>query len=257
MGTTIYYFTGTGNSLKVAKDLSDQLKDTKLVQISKKNMSITSDVSSDKIGFVFPVYFSGIPAMLKAFLEKLQINKNAYVFAIATFGGQAGISLNQIENILNKKGVNLSAGFKVAMPGNYQVMYSPFSVEKQQQLFKEENEKIIQIADSIKRNEIVKSNSRSELLKKAVGGLLYNSFKPKDKDKNFWADERCNGCGTCSKVCPANNIIMSEGKPQWQHQCETCMACMQWCPQESIQYNKNTVKRGRYHHPDIKTNELF
>jgi ferredoxin len=257
MGTTIYYFTGTGNSLKVAKDLSDQLKDTKLVQISKKNMSITSDVSSDKIGFVFPVYFSGIPAMLKAFLEKLQINKNAYVFAIATFGGQAGISLNQIENILNKKGVNLSASFKVTMPGNYQVMYSPFSEEKQQQLFKEENEKINQIAESIKRNEIVKSNSRSGLLKKAVGGLLYNSFKPKDKDKNFWTDERCNGCGTCSKVCPANNITMSEGKPQWQHKCETCMACMQWCPQESIQYNKNTVKRGRYHHPDIKTNELF
>lgn len=82
-------------------------------------------------------------------------------------------------------------------------------------------------------------------------------FKPSDKDKNFWTDDKCNGCGTCSKICPANNIKIIEGKPKWQHNCELCVGCMQWCPQQSIQYKKNTVKRGRYHHPDIKVMELF
>lgn len=257
MSTTIYFFSGTGNSLKVAKDLNEQLEDSKLVQISKKNLSITNDTSSDKIGFVYPVYFGGIPAMVKEFIENLQVNEDTYIFAVATFGGGAGISFNQIDSILNKKGASLSGSFKVAMPGNYQVMYSPFPEEKQVECFKDANEQILKIASSVKTNETNKSNKVGGI-KKAVIGLLYNTFfKPSDKDKNFWTTEKCDGCGICSRVCPANNIDMIDGKPQWKHQCETCVACMQWCPQKSIQYKKNTLKRGRYHHPEVKANELF
>lgn len=258
MSTTIYFFSGTGNSLKVAKDLSNQLEDSKLVQISKDNLSITSDTSSDKIGFVYPIYFNGIPVMVKKFIENLEVNKSAYIFTVATFGASAGISFNQIDDILNKKGVSLSASFKVTMPGNYQVMYSPATEEKQAKLFKSANEEMLKISASIKRNEEVKSNVKAGAIKKAVFGLLYSTlFKPNDKDKNFWTTEKCNGCGTCSKVCPANNIDIIDGKPQWKHKCEQCVACMQWCPQKSIQYKKNTLKRGRYHHPEIKVNELF
>lgn len=36
MSTSIYYFTGTGNSLKIAKDLREELKDTKLIQMNIK-----------------------------------------------------------------------------------------------------------------------------------------------------------------------------------------------------------------------------
>jgi ferredoxin len=255
MSTTIYYFTGTGNSLKVAKDLSDALEAVKLVQISKSNIQDIDSDLSEKIGFVFPVYFSGLPIMIKSFLEKLQINKNAYIFAVATFGAGSGISINQIDNILNKKGAKLSASFGIAMPGNYQVMYSPYSEEKQQKRFKKEKEEILKIAPIIKNNQVV--NKNNNLIANTIGGFIYKSFKPNDKDKNFWTDEKCNGCGTCSKVCPANNIKIIEGKPKWQHRCELCVGCMQWCPQQSIQYKKSTVKRGRYHNPDIKVIELF
>lgn len=255
--TTIYFFSGTGNSLKVAKDLNAQLEDSKLIQISKKNLSINNDTSSDKIGFVYPIYFNGIPVMVQKFIENLKVNKDAYIFAVATFGGSAGISFNQIDDILNTKGVSLSASFKVMMPGNYQVMYPPMSAEKQAERFKDANEQILKIASTIKRNEIDKSNKVGGI-KKAVFGLMYNTFfKPNDKDKNFWSTEKCNGCGTCSKVCPANNIDIVHGKPQWKHQCEQCVACMQWCPQKAIQYKKKTLKREQYHNPEIKVNELF
>lgn len=256
MGTTIYYFTGTGNSLKVAKDLSEQLEDSNLIQISKKSILITKGSSSNKIGFVYPVYFNGIPLMVKKFIENLQVDANTYIFAVATFGGDSGISFNQIDDILNGKGASISASFKVSMPGNYQVMYSPFSQEKQEKRFKNEEEQIKKIADSIKRNEVDKL-VRVKGLKKTILGLIYNSFKPNDKDDNFWTTEKCNGCGICSRICPAGNINMSDRKPQWKHECEQCLACMQWCPQKSIQYKKKTLRRGRYHHPKIKVNELF
>ncbi len=255
MNTTIYYFSSTGNSLKAAKDLSEQLESSTIVQISKKNLTSIKDTQSDKIGFIFPVYFYGIPVIVKNFIEKLHINKDTYVFAVATYGRMAGISHKQIEKLLNKKDVNLSASFGIQMPGSYQVMYPPFSEEQQNKLFKNERGQINEIASFIKSKKIVKQ--KSNFLMDTIGGLLSATFRPQNKDKNFWTDEKCNGCGTCLKICPANNIVIAKGKPKWQHQCENCLACMQWCPQNSIQYKKSTVKRGRYHHPDIKSNELI
>lgn len=87
MSTTIYFFSGTGNSLKIAKDLSNQLEDSKIIQISEKNLSITNDTSSDKIGFVYPIYFNGLPAMVKKFIESLQFNKDVYFFCNSNFWG--------------------------------------------------------------------------------------------------------------------------------------------------------------------------
>ena len=256
MKTTIYYFSGTGNSLKVAKDIAAELKDTELIQICKENMKINNTISK-KVGIVFPVYVSGMPLLVKEFIENVKMPKDAYVFTIVTFGAAAGASISQLEKLLTYKGLKLSAAYKMKMPGNYQVMYPPFSEKKQKENFKNEEEKITAIVRSINNNEIVKFNGVGESIMKVIGGMLYRSFSPYEKDKNFWTDEKCNGCGTCSKVCPANNIKMDEGIPQWQHKCEQCVACMQWCPQKSIQYKKVTVKRGRYHHPDIKAKDLF
>ncbi|OPJ61379.1 EFR1 family ferrodoxin [Clostridium chromiireducens] len=256
MNTTIYYFSGAGNSLMVAKDLSEQLKDSKIVQISKKNMSVINDTQSDKIGFVFPVYNFGIPVMVKNFIENLKMSKDTYVFDIATCGGMVGSSHNQIEKILNKKGIKLAASFTVFMPGCDQLLFETASEEEQNKLFKDEKEQIYTIASAIKDNQHIKNKANP--IMSSVYNLLYAAtFKPKAMGKNFWTDEKCIGCGICSKVCPANNIVIQAGKPKWAQQCESCLACMQWCPQKSIQYKKSTVKRGRYHHPDIEVNELI
>ena len=226
------------------------------MRISKESLSITSDNISDKIGFIYPVYFGGIPYMVRKFIENLEISKDVYIFAVATFGSGAGVSFNQIDSILNRKGTALSASFSLTMPGNYQVMYSPLADEKQERLFKNSDEEILKIVDSVKRNEIKNSNKAGGI-KKVAFRFIYNTFKPKDKDKNFWTTEKCNGCGICSKICPANDINIVNGKPKWEHRCEFCLACMQWCLQKSIQYKKATLKRGRYHHPKIKVSELF
>jgi len=69
-------------------------------------------------------------------------------------------------------------------------------------------------------------------------------------DKKFWKDDKCNGCGICSKVRPAGNIEIINEKLAWLHRCEQCLAYMQWCPQEAIQCGKKTVKYPWYHHPE-------
>ena len=257
MESVIYYFSGTGNSLKVAKDIAARLENTTLIKICKDNILLSEGTKFKKVGIIFPVYYYGLPVMVKKFVENLILNSNSYVYTVATCGGSVGVSVKQLQNILNNKDMLLSAAFTIVMPDNYQVMYAPPSSEKQQRLFKLQGEKIQQIADIIKNLEKAPFEEKNSFSAKLLGGMLSGNFKPRDKDKNFWSDERCNGCGICARVCPANNVKIKEKRPMWLHECEHCLACMHWCPKHSLQYKKGTVKRERYQHPEIKVSEIF
>lgn len=254
--TTIYYFTGTGNSLKIAKDLSQKSEYTELVQISK-DIIPKNNTANGKVGLVFPIYFWGMPSIVKTFIEKLHIEENSYIFAIANCGGIVGAGFSQLEKTLKIKGLELSASYKIKMPDNYQMIYQVPSKENQNELFKIQEKQIIEIAENVKSNKVLKSKYAGDFIISNIGNVMSGSFNPQNKDKNFWINEKCNGCGTCIKVCPVNNINMSNNKPQWQHDCEQCLACMQWCPQKAIQYKKSTIKKGRYTNPYVNLSEII
>ena len=55
MTTTIYYFTGTGNSLKIARDLAEKV-DAELIPIAKVWQQETVIATTEKVGFVHPLY---------------------------------------------------------------------------------------------------------------------------------------------------------------------------------------------------------
>jgi len=76
-------------------------------------------------------------------------------------------------------------------------------------------------------------------------------------DTKFWFDDKCNACEICHKICPVGNIAMDAGKPIWNHRCTQCFACLQWCPQEAIQYGKKTPRYERYHHPEILLKDML
>ena len=76
-------------------------------------------------------------------------------------------------------------------------------------------------------------------------------------DKKFTVGDTCRGCGICERVCQVGNIQMTDGKPNWLHHCEQCLACLQWCPEEAIQVGTKTEGRTRYHHPEIRANDLM
>lgn len=55
MKTEIYYFTGTGNSLVVARDLTKELNG-ELIAIPSVMSKETINIDAEVIGIVFPVY---------------------------------------------------------------------------------------------------------------------------------------------------------------------------------------------------------
>ena len=78
-----------------------------------------------------------------------------------------------------------------------------------------------------------------------------------ESDKFFYADENCNTCGICEKICPVDNIRLVDVRPQWQHKCQQCLSCINLCPENSIQYGKKTIGIERYCHPEITVKDLI
>lgn len=76
-------------------------------------------------------------------------------------------------------------------------------------------------------------------------------------DKNYRVMESCNSYSICEKICPVGNIEMNSGKPFWKNNCQQCMACIQYCPQEAIQYGDKTDNKKHYHNPYIRAVDLF
>ena len=80
----IYYFSGTGNSLYVAKELQKRIERAKLIPVISRLDREVVETDAETIGFVFPVYFSAIPVPVKNFIKKLDLKSAKYNFAAAT-----------------------------------------------------------------------------------------------------------------------------------------------------------------------------
>ncbi|MFA7677668.1 MAG: EFR1 family ferrodoxin [Candidatus Omnitrophota bacterium] len=257
MENIIFYFSGTGNSLQVARDLARELGRASIISIAKIGGK-EFEASPKRLGLVFPVYMFGMPLIVKDFIKRLDVSKETYIFAVATFAGMAGNTLGLVGEELKAKGLRLASGFLVKMPGNYTPLYGAISLRRQEKLFKEESLKVKEIARVVSSGK-TKESERSFFILNKVSSIIYSRMSPKiyGFDKGFWADNKCNSCGACQRVCPVKNIKIVDKKPVWLHKCEQCFACLQWCPQESIQYQNKTAFRKRYRNPKVSIGDFY
>jgi len=256
--TIIYYFTGTGNSLAAARAICRHLGNCELKSIALIPGAVT-DITpdADRVGIVCPVYDFGLPSIVVEFVQRLDLSRTGYCFAVLTMGGIGASALHQIDDLVfTRSRRHLDAAWTVKMIGNFVPLYDPAKGVKRERLLAEAEKRLAGIASMIDNGLMVRPDTAflSGLLKH----VMYDGFirRIHDADKNFIADERCTSCGTCADVCPVHNIEMVEGKPVWKHHCELCCACIHLCPVEAIQYGQKTRTRGRYHHPDLKIADM-
>lgn len=259
---TILYFSGTGNSLQVSKDISNKLWEFDLCNIASLVGEEKIRIESKTLGIVFPVYYSRLPLVVEKVVKKLEINKNTYIFGVAAHGGAPASVLIKLKNILRENGATLNSGFLLKMPANNVLAYNTKSPEKYNKIFEEEKKKVNGIVDVIRE----RKDHECEVSKLILDIVIDKVFiKTTDKimmgfherDNKFWVNDSCNGCRLCEKVCPVNNIEFNKDKPIWKHKCEQCTACIQYCPKEAIQWGNGTVKRKRYRNPNVNINEII
>jgi hypothetical protein len=130
MSTTLYYYTGTGNSLWIARILAKELGDAGTISISRIS-SGTLESRGDAVGIIFPVHIWGVPHPIIAFLNALAKDPSRYYFAVAVNAGQVAATLLQLKKLMHAKGLTLSSGFEIAMPSNYIPWGGPGPKDKQ------------------------------------------------------------------------------------------------------------------------------
>jgi Pyruvate/2-oxoacid:ferredoxin oxidoreductase delta subunit len=172
-------------------------------------------------------------------------------------GGIGGSALHQMDGILQKHGGRQpDAAFTVRMPGNFVPLYDPPQGKKKEEILALAHERLVEIATIIDTGLMVRPGISpfTSLLKH----FLYKGFikNVQGMDKDFVADEKCTSCGTCSRVCPVQNIAMVNEKPSWLHHCELCLACMHLCPVAAIQMGSKTASRGRYKNPSLSLEDM-
>jgi ferredoxin len=275
MKTSIYYFSGTGNSLFIARELNRLLPDSELVPIVKCIKEKEFVTKSENIGLVFPAHGLTIPIPVRIFLKNMNVKSAGYFFAAVTRGGSIFRGFPVISKALKKQGKSLNSGFIINMVTNDPKLSFYHDAGK------EEIDSLQ--ANALKKLEKIKKKiiSREEYHDDDTTGVSFSKnlflnfllsrlipfmthfISPLVK-KYFYADSNCKSCGKCEKVCLSGKIKMIGNKPVWQKNvtCYLCYSCLNYCPAQAIQiYSKiwmksYTTERGRYLHPYATAGEI-
>ncbi len=279
MNVEVYYFSGTGNSLVIARDLAKRLGG-KALSIAAFNDRESLTPAADTVGIVFPIYYNeslNVPLIVRRFIGKLDGIESKYVFAVCNFGGSMSNSMEQTDAMLRERGGSLASGFGVHMPQNSFV--KPY--ENLKRILSQWEKKTAFVADYVlagKRGRLERDGLLKRIVLAPFKGLMRSSFRkwitefaghPETTDAPFeelllMADriirvnEKCTGCGICEKVCPVGNIKMIDAKPVWQHRCETCRACINWCPAQAVCWGHDEPDSTfRYKYPGVKLADML
>lgn len=259
MKTTIFYFTGTGNTLAVARELARELGDTVLVPIPKMMDQEEIVADADAVGIAFPVYFLNMPGIVQDFVKKLRFNGKPYIFGIADCGELPGPALYNLKALIEEKGQALTAGFVFVMPENF---IGPFDLMgdagHRQEKFATVKSRIPAIAAAIREHrQSAPEGGDSAILR--FGGrvtctLMTSVYRT---PRRLYATDKCNHCRTCERICPVKNITADAGAVRFGSSCIQCYACIHWCPKGAIEIGGRTAGKPRYHHPDVTLKDML
>lgn len=143
----VFYFTGTGNSLHIAKQIEE-----KPISIPQVIHSERQEFSADSIGIVTPVYGHEVPPMVKAFLKNAVFHTD-YFYMILTYGNRHGGAAELAKKLCDECGIAVHYINVIVMVDNW---LPSFDMNEQKKLDKhiEENMAAILADLAARRNRI-------------------------------------------------------------------------------------------------------
>ena len=227
---TTCYFTGTGNSLYVAKRIGGVLQS--IPQLMRQD---TITIEDDAVGVVCPVYNAEMPMMVRAFMRKAKIKTN-YFFFIYTYGAGFGEAYAHAKLAAQETGLILGYVNAVQMVDNF-IPY--FDMQEQIDTLPKKNVdgQLAAICADIaaRKTADVKFTAITKAQMAMYHKRLAEKWLRKDTALSYTVSDSCIRCGICAKVCPANNItVTKESGVSFSDHCEVCYACLHHCPQSAI-----------------------
>ncbi|MBR3464063.1 MAG: EFR1 family ferrodoxin [Clostridiales bacterium] len=247
----VFYFSGTGNSRFVARNIARAIGQ-EAVDITEytRTMERPDFTESGVYVFVCPSYMSAPARAMTDFVEWAGFPQGAKAYFIVTCAASMGITPKVASELCEKKGMECMGAAQIVMPQNYIALFTTKQVEDNIDIIEKAEIEIEKIAGSITKCEVLENKRIGAVeysVTKWVRDVYYKDFM---KTKKFRATDKCIACGKCVKICPLSNITMKDNKPLWGKTCTHCMACINQCPKDAIEYGKGTAGKPRYKGPD-------
>lgn len=247
----VFYFTATGNSLYIAKQLTETP-----ISIPQELKRDTLRYEDESIGIVCPVYTGELPQIVRRFLEKASF-QTEYFYLILTYGHDYTVSAQWAADFCAQHGIRVAYAQPVLMVDNF---LPGFDMEAEQKLDKQIPQQVEQIrADLAARATGVKAPTpEGKALYDMVAGRRAEMPPSSPAMMLDIHSKLCNGCGVCTKVCPLGSLKVVQGKAtRASDACEGCLACAHNCPQKAVGMRfPERNPDARYRYPEITLPEI-
>lgn len=199
----------------------------------------------DYLGVVFPAYFYAAPDIVLQFARSLKPG-GAYTFVICNYSNVIGEAMEQF----SRDALHCNNGYGLLMPDNSPCIGSSYNDEQSTlEKLKTAETRLAEIITRIKAKE-----ENTFIADKGENAAENTAVWPKKfrEELNlttyFYVEkDKCVSCGKCAKICSAHAIELKEGYPVWvKEHCNWCLACINRCPKEAIQYSDKSQGVYRY-----------
>lgn len=250
----VFYFSGTGNTWWVAKQIKKQL-DVKSINADIVSVDTVNPKqadwwikSSDLVLFGWPIYGSDMPEPMKQFIDRLYtVDKRKHIHTFCTQMKFSGDGAWFYHKQFEEKGLIIDSCEHFDMPSNLSMLGGllgpPKSADKISRILQHCKSRIQKYVECLLGGKARCKGKRSYPLGIVQRGP-YQLMYQKMQNRVAVNEDKCTKCGLCAALCPKNNIKLRD-YPVFSGNCALCLRCFSFCPERAISLFGRSPKQDK------------